>query len=109
MAAQLLQRFDAVLAPINPVPAFPHDHRPFAARTLTLSTGQSIPYLSMLSWIALATACRLPATAIPVARTAVGLPVGAQVIGPRGGDSATLAIAEAIEALRGGFTCPPPP
>src|SRR5262249_40477922 len=101
------ERFDAILAPINPVPAFPHDHRPFQQRALSLSTGQSIPYLSMLSWIALATACRLPATAIPVARTAAGLPVGAQLIGPPGGAAPTLAIAEAIETLHGGYVAPP--
>ena len=106
-AKLLFERFDAILAPIGPVPAFPHDHRPFEKRTITLSNGQSAPYLAMLRWIALATACGLPATAIPVGRTPAGLPVGAQLIGPRGGDYRNLAIAEAIEAALGGFTAPP--
>jgi amidase len=99
--------FDVILAPINPVPAFPHDHRPFNRRSLTLSDGTKAPYLSMLGWIALATACGLPATAIPAGRTPGGLPVGAQLIGPRGADSRTLAIAEAIEERLGGFVAPP--
>jgi amidase len=106
-ARGLFDRFDAILAPIGPVPAFPHDHRPFEKRTITLSDGKTAPYLALLRWIALATACGLPATAIPVGRTPAGLPVGAQLIGPRGGDYRTLAIAEAIEEAFGGFVAPP--
>jgi amidase len=105
---EVFGRFDVILAPINPVPAFPHDHRPFQRRTLTLSDGGHAPYLSMLSWIALATACGLPATAIPAGQTPGGLPVGAQLIGPRGADSRTIAIAEAIEERLGGFVAPHP-
>jgi amidase len=87
--------------------AFPHDHRPFQQRTLTLSDGSKAPYLAALRWIALATACGLPATAIPAGVTPGGLPVGAQLIGPRGADWRTLAAAEAIEAALGGFVPPP--
>ncbi len=113
-ARTLFDRFDAILAPVGPIPAFPHDHSPFEKRSITLSDGKSAPYLALLRWIALATACGLPATAIPVGRipddTAVGrLPVGAQLIGPRGGDYRVLAIAEAIEAALGGFAAPPEP
>ncbi len=103
----VFNRFDVILAPINPVPPFPHDHRPFQRRTLTLSDGTKAPYLAMLRWIALATACGLPATAIPAGQTPSGLPVGAQLIGPRGADSRTIAIAEAIEERLGGFISPP--
>jgi len=99
---------DVIIAPATPVCAFPHDHSPFNKRTLTLSDGARIPYRSMLNWIALATACGLPATAIPIGPLANGLPFGVQVIGPRGGDSRTLAAAEAIEQALGGFTAPPP-
>jgi amidase len=106
-ARKLFDRFDAILAPIGPVPAFPHDHRPFEKRTITLLDGTSAPYLALLRWIALASACGLPATAIPVGRTPAGLPLGAQLIGPRGGDYRNLAIAEAIEAAMGGFAAPP--
>jgi len=104
----VFNRFDVILAPVGPVPAFPHDHRPFQRRTLMLSDGSKAPYLAMLRWIALATACGLPATAIPAGQTPSGLPVGAQLIGPRGADSRTIAIAEAIEERLGGFVAPPP-
>jgi len=99
-------RFDVILAPVGPVAAFPHDHRPFQRRGLTLSDGAKAPYLAMLRWIALATACGLPVTTVPAGRTPGGLPVGAQLIGPRGADSRTLAVAEAIEDALGGFTAP---
>ena len=95
-----------ILAPIAPVPAFPHDARPFARRSLAMSDGKSIPYTSMLTWISLATTLHLPATAIPAGLTAGGLPVGAQLIGPLGGDARTLAVAQAIDETVRGFKPP---
>lgn len=106
-ATEALSGYDAVLAPISPTAAFPHDHRPFGQRKLVTSDGQAHPYAAMLSWIALATACRLPATAVPAGLTATGLPVGGQLIGPPGADSKLLAIAQAIDENVRGFTAPP--
>jgi amidase len=102
----LFSRVAAVIAPITPVTAFPHDHRSFGARSLPGSGGEKFPYMSMVNWIALATACGLPATAIPIGQAADGLPVGVQIIGPRGGDARTLAVAQAIEDELGGFMPP---
>jgi len=99
---------DVIIAPATPLCAFPHDHSAFNRRTLTLSDGRKIPYRSMLDWIALATACGLPATAIPIGPLSNGLPYGVQIIGPRGGDTKTLAVAQAIEDVFGGFKSPPP-
>jgi amidase len=99
-------RFDLILAPVTPVAAFQHDHQPFQERELKLSTGELIPYTSMLNWIALATACGLPATCVPAGLTVGGLPLGVQLIGPPGADARTLAAAEAFEAVRG-FVKPP--
>lgn len=105
----VFERFDVLLAPITPVTAFPHDHGPFNRRVLVQSDGRRIPYVSMLNWIGLATACGLPATVVPAGLSAGGLPVGVQLIGPRGGDARTLDAAQAIEAELGGFLPPPPP
>ncbi|HEY5009412.1 MAG TPA: amidase family protein, partial [Caulobacteraceae bacterium] len=103
----LFDRLDGIVAPITPVTAFPHDRQTMGERKLSYSNGQTFAYTSILDWIALATACGLPATAIPAGRAADGLPVGVQVIGPRGGDARTLAVAQAIEDALGGFTAPP--
>ena len=98
--------YDVILAPIAPVAAFPHDHRPFARRRLKTSTGESLPYNVMLNWMALATALHLPATTIPAGPSASGLPVGVQLIGPPGGDARTLALAQAIDESVRGFVAP---
>jgi amidase len=99
-------RHDVLLAPVSPTPAFPHDHRPFPLRKLGSSDGRKIAYLDILNWIALATVCGLPATAVPAGLTGQSLPVGVQIIGPRGGDSRTLAVAQAIDEQIGGFRTP---
>jgi amidase len=100
-------RYDVLIAPIAPVTAFPHTPGRYAQRSLRCSDGRKIPYESMIHWIALASACGLPATAAPVGFGASGLPVGAQIIGPRGGDAKTLAVAQAVEERLGGFRSPP--
>jgi amidase len=107
--SEIFTRFDAILAPITPVTAFPHDHRPFGRRSLAMSDGAVIPYASMLNWISLPTALHLPATAIPIGRAANGLPVGAQLIGALNNDARTLALAQAIEENVRGFEAPPEP
>ncbi|MDE2488670.1 MAG: amidase [Alphaproteobacteria bacterium] len=106
--AGLFDKYDAILAPIAPVPAFPHDHRPFQSRSLKLSSGETIAYNAMLNWIGLATALGHPASVVPAGRTPGGLPVGAQLIGPWGGDGRTLALAQAIDEEIGGFVAPAP-
>jgi amidase len=100
-------RHDVLIAPIAPVTAFAHDQRPFDKRVLLASDGQKFAYGSMMNWIALASACGLPATAVPAGLAADGLPVGVQIIGPRAGDARTLAVAQAIEDELGGFMTPP--
>ncbi len=105
--AAFFTRYDVLLAPIAPVPAFPHDHTPFLARKLRLSSGRRIGYREMMTWNALATVCGLPATAIPAGLDESGMPVGVQLIGPRGGDARLLAVARGIEEQLGGFIPPP--
>ncbi len=107
IAAVTFETCDVIVAPAAPVSAFPHDRRPFWARTLTLSDGTRAPYLSMLHWQALASVLGLPATTMPLGLTPDRLPVGAQIIGPEGSDSKTLAVAEAVAEVASGFAAPP--
>jgi amidase len=104
---EVFGRLDVILAPVSPTAAYPHDHRPFNSRKLGLSDGSKTTGLAMLQWIALATACRLPVTTVPAGLSASGLPVGVQLIGPRGGDGRLLAIAQAIDENIRGFVAPP--
>jgi amidase len=103
----VFDRFDAILAPVTPVPAFPHDHRAFQQRWLMPSDGRKIAYNTLLTWISLATALRLPATVVPAGRTPGGLPVGVQLIGPQGGDGRLLALAQALDERVRSFEPPP--
>lgn len=105
----VFQRFDVILAPINTVPAFTHDHKSILVRKLECSGGQRVPYLANLQWISLATALKLPATALPAGPTHNGLPVGAQLIGPHGADERVIAIAQGIEEALGPLYVAPPP
>lgn len=63
--------------------------------------------LAQSTWPQLATLAYLPATVVPVGRTAEGLPVGAQLLGPYRGDRTPIAFAAAIEQVIGGFEPPP--
>ncbi|MEU6823898.1 amidase [Streptomyces atriruber] len=103
---QLFAEFDAVVAPITPTPAFPHDHNPDPRERRIDIDGVEYPYFDQLVWAGLATMPGLPATAIPTGRSAEGLPVGVQLIGPMFEDRTPLRLAELLEREIGGFQAP---
>ena len=99
-------RFDVLITPIMSTSAFPHDHRPFSDRTLTVN-GKQEPYFNQVFWAGLASGANLPATVIPTGLDDQGLPIGVQLIGPEYGDLVTIGIAEFLEQQ--GFAFRPPP
>ena len=105
--AYLFEAFDVVLAPVHGSPAFQHDASPdMGARTLTIN-GERTSYFHQLAWPGMAILAHLPATAAPLARTASGLPIGVQIIGPYLEDRSPIAFAGLIEREFGGFRKPP--
>ena len=103
---QLFGEFDAVVCPVTPTPAFPHDHNPDPmARRLDID-GVAHPYFDQLVWAGLATMPGLPATAVPAGRSPQGLPVGVQIVGPMFEDRTPLRLAELLEERIGGFRAP---
>jgi amidase len=103
---QLFAEFDAVVCPITPTPAFPHDHDPdLLARRIDID-GVTYPFFDQLVWAGLATMPGLPATAVPADRSPAGLPVGVQLIGPMFEDRTPLRLAELLEQEIGGFQAP---
>ena len=108
--AQLFERFDVVLAPPFGTAAFRHFSEgddvvaeiafpgadPGNARKLVIN-GAETPYGAQLHWASIATFPGLPSTCAPIGRTAGGLPVGVQIIGPLFGDHTTIAVAGLIE------------
>jgi amidase len=100
-------KWSVIIAPVAPSTAFEHMAAGDAVSRKMKVDGAAAAYHTFHSWIALATACHLPAAVIPVPREAGELPCGVQIIGPEGGDLDVLAIAEALEARMGGFRPPP--
>lgn len=106
--SDVFDEVDVVMAPIQPVAAFPHDNeRPYGKRTFEVN-GTDAPYRSILFWAGLATMPHLPAVAIPVGHTADGLPVGVQLIGPKWSDHMLISMAEEISSVLGQHFTPPP-
>lgn len=98
--------FDAVVCPITPTPAFPHDHDPDLLERRIGIDGAEYPFFDQLVWAGLATVPGLPATAIPTGLSSSGLPVGVQLIGPMLEDRTPLRLAELLEQRIGGFQAP---
>ena len=108
---ELFREWDVVISPIMPTPAFPHDQAPhdFPAvepRQIEID-GRLFPYLDQLVWAGMATLPGLPATVAPIERSAAGLPIGVQIIGPYLEDRTTIAFAGLMEREFGGFVGPP--
>jgi amidase len=97
---------DVFLCPASFTPAFPHDPRPFEARTVATPEGER-PYGDQAFWVAHAALPGLPAVAAPVGRTAGGLPVGAQVVGPLFEDDTAVTFAGLLTQVAGGYLPPP--
>ena len=103
--AALFKEWDVVLCPTMPTPAFKHDHAEASVRRLDVD-GQSQPYVNNFVWAGPATPVGLPATVAPIARTATGLPIGVQIIGPYLEDLTPIQFAQLLEQAYGGFVPP---
>jgi amidase len=103
---ELFRTFDAVICPIMPIPAYPHDHSPEQEKRRIKIDGKDFVYPDQLSWPGIATLPGLPSTAIPTGFAPDGLPVGVQIVGPWLEDRTPLKLAELIERDFGGFVPP---
>jgi amidase len=104
---ELFKTFDAVICPIMPTPAYPHDHLPDQEQRRIRIDGKDFVYSDQLAWPGIATLPGLPSTAMPTGFSPDGLPVGVQIVGPWLEDRTPLKLAELIEREFGGFKPPP--
>jgi amidase len=104
---ELFKTFDAVICPVMPTPAYPHDHSEDQESRRINIDGKDYVYPDQLAWPGIATLPGLPATAIPIGLSPEGLPVGVQIVGPWLEDRTPLRLAELIEREFGGFVPPP--
>ena len=105
--AEFFSRYDALLCPVFPTPAFPHDQSPDIARRTLSVDGIAQPYLgTLLGWPALAGLSSLPGTSAPVGFTKEGLPAGVQVVGPYLEDRTAIHVAGLVAGVCGGYVPP---
>ena len=104
---ELFGNFDAVICPVMPTPAYPHDHSEDQEKRRIDIDGKDYVYPDQLAWPGIATLPGLPATAIPIGLSPEGLPIGVQIVGPWLEDRTPLKLAELIEREFGGFVPPP--
>ncbi len=90
---RFLARFDLLVTPTMPVPAFPA-----GGPSPTEINGRAIGPLGWLPFTFPFNLTGQPAATVPVGFTSAGLPVGLQLVGRRHGDRTVLAASAALEA-----------
>lgn len=105
---EIFREIDVMIAPVQPIPAFPHTtEQSYGHRTLTVD-GTEQPYPNLLFWAGLATMPHLPSLAIPLGLSEEGLPIGIQLIGPMWSDHKLCSMGEEIASVLGVRFTPPP-
>jgi amidase len=104
---ELFKTFDAVICPVMPTPAYPHDHSDDQETRRINIDDKDYVYPDQLAWPGIATLPGLPATATPIGLSPEGLPIDVQIVGPWLEDRTPLKLAELIEREFGGFVPPP--
>lgn len=85
---ELFKRFDVLVAPVSPTPAFRLGENTTDLIKMYLADVMTVP----------ASLAGLPAISVPAGKSEQGLPIGVQLIGKRCDDALLLALAESIEA-----------
>ncbi len=101
------RRFDVLLCPVMPMPAFPHNHLGQVDERMIVINGRPRSQAGSLAWTGLVGVVYLPSTVVPVGFTGAGLPVGIQVVAPYLQDRTALFVAARLAELTGGYVPPP--
>jgi amidase len=99
--ATFFEHYDALIAPVVGVTAFPHTDTPMDQRIMEID-GITAPYGLQMAFPALGNYPNLPGTSVPVGRDADGLPIGVQVIADRWRDHDAIALARWVHELMQG-------
>ena len=105
--AAFFERFDLLICPAAPTPAFPHNQVGPRWERMVPVNGQGRPSTDGLYWAGYPGVVGLPATAVPIGLSPEGLPIGAQVVGPAYGDPECLRFARWLEREYRAFVPPP--
>ncbi|MDI3390384.1 amidase [Streptomyces sp. B-S-A8] len=107
--ARYFDDHDVLITPSAPTAAVPDlTSVPVPQRRITVD-GAERPYFDQTAWANLTSHVRLPAATVPVGRTASGLPLSVQVVGPYLADRTVLAVAGELSRLLPGPGAPEGP
>jgi Asp-tRNA(Asn)/Glu-tRNA(Gln) amidotransferase A subunit family amidase len=95
-----MREFPILLCPVAAVPAFRHGERSWSI------DGQTVQYLDAWSYTEWFNLLGNPAAAVPVGRSAEGLPIGVQIVARPWEEELVLAVAAELEAERGTWQGP---
>ncbi|OPZ23114.1 MAG: Glutamyl-tRNA(Gln) amidotransferase subunit A [bacterium ADurb.BinA186] len=84
---KVLQKFDVLLTPVSPFPAFKIGEKMDDPLSMYLADADTVPI----------NPAGVPAMSVPAGFTAEGLPVGMQIIGPQHGEGKIFKVASAFE------------
>lgn len=84
------KNYDAIITPTTPTPAFKIGEKASDPVAMYLSDLYTVP----------ANIAQIPAISIPSGKTKSGLPIGFQILGPRGGEKTLFAIGSIVENIR---------
>lgn len=98
--------YDALICPVATAPAFARMAGVSKQDQRFLINGTKRAAADTYYWLSIASLPYLPATTIPLGANEVGLPVGAQVVGPEFHDYRCIQVAHLIEQAFGGFSVP---
>jgi len=101
------QNYDVLICPAVSVPAIAHNSKGSTYERHVIVNGKREPYDILLRWAGFVTHVYLPATSAPIGKTRSGLPMGIQIVGPYLEDYTTIAFADELSKLLGGFEPPP--
>ena len=97
--AEYFTDHDVLITPSAPTAAVPDQTAlPVPQRRITVD-GAERPYFDQTTWANLTSHVRLPTATVPAGRTASGLPLSVQVIGPYLADRTVLAVADQLSRL----------
>jgi aspartyl-tRNA(Asn)/glutamyl-tRNA(Gln) amidotransferase subunit A len=91
--ASYFERFDALLCPVTPVPAYPHGAEEF------IIDGKAVPALRVLQGTVPFNITGLPGLSMRFGTSGEGLPIGVQIVSPWLAESTALHLASLLERV----------
>ena len=105
--AAFFEQHDLLICPTATTPAFERNERGERWERMIPVNGKPQPTTDALFWAGYPGVVGLPATAVPLASSPQGLPIGAQIIAPAFGDIDALHFAQWLEREYRAFVPPP--